>query len=275
MSAASYVPDQAAAGGLQGEIARLESQAALTFDAEYRAIRAAGLDPAGTVVDLGCGTGAVLRRLRRSCPAATVIGVDVDPRLLAHAPPPALLARDGVVPLDDDSADDVLVRYVAQHLGARERDLLWREALRILRPGGRLHVVDVVDDDWGEVRPAFPGLVEVYRRIAEHQRSRGGDRFAARTVPGELDRLGFTATTTRRVLVTTADRPVSAFDVHVGPQRYVPLVTAGVLSITDLARIGQAWQRLRTSAGAYIALAVHVVTGAKPPSGTSIPEGSR
>lgn len=257
---ASYRPGEVSVGGLAGEVARLESQAALTFDAEIGALRAAGLVPEGVLLDLGCGTGAVTRRLRIACPAATVIGADVDASLLAQLEQPALLIEQGVIPLPSASVDDVLVRYVAQHLPPAGRRALWLEAQRVLRPGGCIHVVDVVDDDWGQVRPAFPALVEIYRKIAEHQGACGGDRFVGRTVPSELAATGFGGVCTERLLVSSADRPVDAFAVHLGPQRYVPLLASGVITVLDLARIGSAWQALRTTPAAYVALSVHIVS---------------
>ncbi|HEU0104075.1 MAG TPA: methyltransferase [Mycobacteriales bacterium] len=259
----SYLPAQATAGGLRGELQRLENQAELTFAAELDGLTRAGLQATGTLVDLGCGSGAVTRRLRAALPDATVVGADVDPELLAHVDPPVALIEDGRCPLPG-AADDVLVRYVAQHLDALARAGLWALARRLLRPGGRLHVVDVADSDWGSVRPCTPELGDVYRRIAEHQQRLGGNRFVARALVAELADAGFAVPTARRLTVTSADRPLREFAVHLGAERYVPLVRAGVLTLQDLARIAAAWQALLSHPDASVTLAVHLVSAAQP-----------
>ena len=42
--------------------------------------------PAGDVVDLGCGDGAVAPALRQACPDRRLIGIDASPAMLAEAP---------------------------------------------------------------------------------------------------------------------------------------------------------------------------------------------
>jgi SAM-dependent methyltransferase len=79
----SYRPE-AEHGGLDAEARRLDQQAALTWEHEWRVLR--DLAPArGRILDAGCGTGSFTRLLRRELPAAGITGLDADPRLLARA----------------------------------------------------------------------------------------------------------------------------------------------------------------------------------------------
>ena len=127
-----------------------------TFRGRLRAQVLAGLAPGAAVVDVGCGTGTLAIAL--AADGAQVIGVDGDPEVLAlaHAKPgaEAVQWRKGLataLPLPGAGADRVVMSLLLHHLdGAGKRTAL-AEAVRVLRPGGRLHVAD-----WG--RPRDPPM---------------------------------------------------------------------------------------------------------------------
>jgi SAM-dependent methyltransferase len=114
-------------------------------------------DPAPrTILDLGCGTATLTVELARSAPAASVIGLDADEQMLVRASRKAQEHRVDVrflrglanqLPLRDGSCDRVVSALVFHHLSDDAKRQALAEALRVLRPRGRLHVAD-----WG--RPA-------------------------------------------------------------------------------------------------------------------------
>lgn len=113
-------------------------------------VEVAGLTGVERVLDLGCGAGHTAMALAPG--AAEVVAVDVTPEMLAVA---AALARErrlaNVVfqradvlelPFEDGTFDLVTSRYSAHHYVDPARAL--SEAARVLRPGGRVLLVDSV-----------------------------------------------------------------------------------------------------------------------------------
>lgn len=132
------------------------------------------LSPADRVLDVGCGTGALLRRLAESHPAGLLSGTDPVPEMLAVAraqvPPEAELLEGWAERLPyGDERFDVVISCNMFHYIQRPADAL-REMRRVLKPGGRLVVTDWCDDylacrvcSW-YLRVSGGESIKVYRR---------------------------------------------------------------------------------------------------------------
>ncbi|MEE6261602.1 class I SAM-dependent methyltransferase [Plantactinospora sonchi] len=104
------------------------------------------------LLEIGCGTGNLLRSLGRRHLDVDALGIDPDPAALRRARRKAARIRQpiryerafaGELPVPDDSFDRVLSAFMLHHLAEEERTRALREVGRVLRPGGELHVVDV------------------------------------------------------------------------------------------------------------------------------------
>lgn len=99
------------------------------------------------VVDLGCGTGELTRRLADHLPGSDVTGVDNSPQMLSRA---AEYARPGLrfelASIEDvDGEWDLIFSHAALHW-VNDHTALVPHLLRMLRPGGRL-VVQMPSND--------------------------------------------------------------------------------------------------------------------------------
>ena len=116
-----------------------------------RAVEIAGIAPGEAVVDVGCGTGNLAFAVLAARPDARVTGLDPDAAALRRAARKA--RRRGVsltlvqgyadrLPAGDASLDHVVSSLALHHVDDDARAAFARDALRALRPGGRLTVVD-------------------------------------------------------------------------------------------------------------------------------------
>jgi ubiquinone/menaquinone biosynthesis C-methylase UbiE len=107
-----------------------------------------------SVLEIGCGTGNLTTRLHRAHRGARVLGVDPDPRALVRAERKNS-GRNGIgfirgyvqeLPFEDNAFDRVLSSMMWHHLDGETKAAAASEILRVLRPGGSLHLVDIGGD---------------------------------------------------------------------------------------------------------------------------------
>jgi len=149
----------------------------------------------GRMLDIGTGTGGLLEVLAPRVSSA--LGVDASRQMLALAR--ARLARPGLehcavrqadmyrLPLADDAFDLVVMQMVLHY--AEDPAGALAEAARVLRPGGRLLIVDLAPhadpDPLTRLAHRWPGFSDA--RMLALLAGSGLTIHVAHTVPGPLD----------------------------------------------------------------------------------------
>lgn len=117
-------------------------------------MHAAKPSPDDRAVDLGAGTG--LLALELAARVERVVAVDASQAMLGRLEERS--AREGIdnlevshadlrsLPLDDESATLIVSNYAFHHLDDEGKELALAEARRVLQPGGRLIVCDMMFD---------------------------------------------------------------------------------------------------------------------------------
>lgn len=125
--------------------------------------------PAARALDVGCGAGHTTHALARH--ATQVIAVDLTEEMLEQTRAGAaeqglanVEARRGdaeALPFEDASFDVVACRLCAHHFGDPERAL--REARRVLAPGGRFFLIDIVAPE----SPALDSFLQAFELVRD------------------------------------------------------------------------------------------------------------
>ncbi|MCH9808533.1 MAG: class I SAM-dependent methyltransferase [Alphaproteobacteria bacterium] len=166
-------------GYLTEDSARLyDVQVETLFYGAAAAMRRAGLRPISdfmkgrdqrqvSLLDVACGTGRLLREVRRVYPAMKLTGLDLSQSYLLEAgrhmgrlrPAQLLNANAEAIPLEDASQDIVSCVFLFHELPPEVRRTVSGEIARVLKPGGLFVFIDSLQ--MGD-RPGWDGLLEAF-----------------------------------------------------------------------------------------------------------------
>jgi arsenite methyltransferase len=139
--------------GYPEELARVPEQSVKSFAGVANPFSLGRIEQGSTVLDLGCGAGTDLLIAAQMVGAeGRVIGIDMTATMLARARDSAaemglgnVELHEGLiesVPVADASVDVVISNGVIDLVP--DKDAVFDEIERVLRPGGRLQIADVV-----------------------------------------------------------------------------------------------------------------------------------
>ena len=155
---------------------RYDTQVEVLLNGTANAIRRQALPPlseafAGRdqrklrLLDIGCGTGRFLDFVKQTWPRLQIVGLDMSQTYLNYAQSHLkrwtrtsfVLGKAEAMPLPDSSQDAVTSIFVFHELPPKIRRIAIRECARVLKPGGRLVILDSLQR--GD-RPDYGGLLE-------------------------------------------------------------------------------------------------------------------
>ncbi|GHH88232.1 hypothetical protein GCM10018793_67100 [Streptomyces sulfonofaciens] len=259
---------------LPSELKRLYRFATLGFEKEARALAALGLADGMKVLEIGSGPGFFTERLSTLVPNGSITGLEIDPELIKHAEEylpsraksPVSFVQGSVLDtgLPDASFDFAVTRLVLQHIPDQAKALA--EILRVLRPGGRLVVVDVDYRAANLVYPVKPAVEAILEKTAMAHALRGGDPYVGRRLFKLLEHAGFEDIDLEAAVLHSGVRGIEWCATQFDPDRLQPFVEQGLLPEEE-------WQAVRDAVDAVLAdreafyLNVMLLAGGRKPSG--------
>jgi ubiquinone/menaquinone biosynthesis C-methylase UbiE len=254
------------------EVGRLRAQALLSWEKEARTLYWYGLQDGMSVLELGSGPGFVTEQLLISLPDSRITALEIDPALIRSA---KLYLQDKVsdrlqfveasimdTGLPENSFDFAVARLIFQHLpdpvGAAE------EVLRVLKPAGKLVIVDIDDAVWGLIDPVVPEMGLILEKYGQAQAVRGGNRLVGRQLWRILEAAGFTNLDLEAVAIHSDALGIEAFLPQLDPDRLLPLVEAGLMSRQEIQQIRASREAFLAAERPYILMAILMACGEKP-----------
>ncbi|OLB73700.1 MAG: hypothetical protein AUI16_16520, partial [Alphaproteobacteria bacterium 13_2_20CM_2_64_7] len=162
----------------QDSARRYDTQVEVLFNGSANATRRQALLPLHEVfagrdqrrlrlLDVGCGTGRFLDAFKQAWPRLPALGVDLSEAYVAEAKRHlrrwcwinVMVANGEALPVKDESQDAVTSIFMFHELPPKVRRVVLREFARVLKPGGRLVVVDSlqIGDE-----PDYDGMLELF-----------------------------------------------------------------------------------------------------------------
>jgi ubiquinone/menaquinone biosynthesis C-methylase UbiE len=158
---------------------RYDTQVEIIFNGTANAIRRQALPQLREVfagrdqrklrlLDLGCGTGRFLDSVKQVWPRLPTVGLDMSEAYIRHAKRQLkrwssttrlVIGKAEAIPLPTNSQDAVTSIFLFHELPPKIRQTVFGECARVLKPGGRLVLVDSLQR--GD-RPDYDGLLELF-----------------------------------------------------------------------------------------------------------------
>ena len=187
--------------------ARYLRQAAWTRDLRNYLFDNAGAERARRILEVGCGTGAILREINAPAP---LHGLDLEPDSLTqcriHAPAASLTLGDAhALPYPDRSFDIVFCHFL----------LLWvRDPLRVLREMARVgrDVLALAEPDYGGRLDAPAALEPLGKWQAEALVRQGANPFFGGMLAETFDRAGIRLVETGPIQMSEAKRSAGEWE---------------------------------------------------------------
>jgi ubiquinone/menaquinone biosynthesis C-methylase UbiE len=228
---------------LEHTLQRLRAQVLLSWEKEKRLLSWYGLHDGMSVLEVGSGPGFFTSQLLTALPTSPITCIDTNAVFLAQArqllPVEALprihFVEESILTNDlpEQTFDVAIARFVFQHLASpiAAAQAIWR----VLKPGGKLIIINVDDALFGIIHPPIPELSPALQAYEQAQARREGDRHIGRHLWRILKQANFLPLALDTIAFHSDELGIEAFREHLAPERFAPLVEAGFLSHDEFA----------------------------------------
>ncbi|MEF2965233.1 methyltransferase domain-containing protein [Paenibacillus sp. M1] len=254
---------------------RMKGQMNISWAKEALMLKRFGVEDGQSILEIGSGPGFITDRLAEMYPSSPVTAVEIEPYFAAYA-------RSHLIPkwgervhvVEDDVTeprnlpsgqyDVAIARLVFQHLSAPEAAA--SQLYRLLKPGGKLIVLDVDDAVWGIVDPLIPELGFILNQHAKEQSAEGGDRFIGRKLWRILRGAGFVQLDLQMIASHSDELGLEAFVPQTDPEEMRTMVNSGFITERELESAQAAIRNFLNLPDAYALLLMLAFYGEKPHS---------
>lgn len=258
--------------GVEPEIERLKIQALMGWDKEFRNLKWYGLEDGMNILELGSGPGFYTEQLASNLPCSRITSLEIDNLLLTRARQTLAGVSESRLQfvqasvyetgLPDQTFDFAIARLLFLHLH-HPIDAA-KEISRVLKPGGKLVIIDVDDGLFGVLHPELESLHSILQKLARLQASRGGNRYVGRTLPRLLNESGFVDIEIDATLQHSDIQGLEGFKEQFNLERFRGFYEKGILEPDEFEQLKNAYENLLTSEDAYAMLTFFMGCGTKP-----------
>jgi len=135
----------------------------------------------------------------------------------------------------------------------------------VLKPGGKLVIIDVDDDLFGVVDPHVPGLKRLLARYGDAQTARGGNRRIGRSLVRLLRSAGFADPQIECIAIHSNKSGLAECFPQLDPAPMQSLVSSGHLSAEEFAQFRSAHDKFVAAADPYALVLLFAACGVKSP----------
>ncbi|WP_079909443.1 class I SAM-dependent methyltransferase [Paenibacillus sp. 32352] len=258
--------------GTEAELARLHSQVHMSWEKEFRLLRWFGLKDGMHILEAGCGPGFYTEQLLDHWPGSKVTALDVDGFLLDQARNrtkdipahqlqfvQASIMETGV---KDQTFDFIIVRLLFLHLYEPLKAAV--ELYRVLKPGGKLVIIDIDDGVFGTLSPEMESLPVIMSKLAASQKKNGGNRHMGRALPRLLKEAGFIHVDLEAVVQHTEIAGKDGFSRQLDPKRFECFLQRGVITQEEFKQMKSWYKAFQERSDASAMMIFLMACGTKP-----------
>ncbi|WP_409343619.1 class I SAM-dependent methyltransferase [Paenibacillus sp. MBLB4367] len=258
--------------GAEAESLRLKEQASMGWEKEYRTLKWFGLEDGMKVLEVGSGPGFVTEKLLAALPKSQITALDVDDvllekakQMLSHIPESRLTFIKASVyntELPDNHYDFVIARLIFLHL----HDPLQaaEEISRVLKPGGKLIIIDIDDGVFGAIQPELVVLPSILKKLSQLQASKGGNRHIGRSLPRILSNSGFTDVDMEAIVQHSDLHSIEGFKRQFDINRFSGFYKNGTITQYEFEELNKSYDNFVSSPEAHAMMVFFMACGTKP-----------